>query len=84
MELQILDFGVIRHLERTSLLIYNDIAWKEHLQKMSLLRDAVGWRSYGQRNPLYEYKDEAYSLFQNLNQITRQLVVYDLFRTRLI
>lgn len=84
MELQVLDFGVIRHLERTSLLIYNDIAWKEHLQKMSLLRDAVGWRSYGQRNPLYEYKDEAYSLFQNLNQITRQLVIYDLFRTRLI
>ena len=32
---------------------------------MSLLRDAVGWRSYGQRNPLFEYKEEAYELFQN-------------------
>ena len=83
-ELQIYEIGVIRDLERNLLLIYNDIAWKEHLQKMALLRDAVGWRSYGQRNPLYEYKDEAYSLFQNLNKITRQLVIFDLFRTRLL
>jgi len=83
-ELQIHEIGVIRDLERNLLLVYNDIAWKEHLQKMSLLRDAVGWRSYGQRNPLYEYKDEAYTLFQNLNKVTRQLVIFDLFRTRLL
>jgi preprotein translocase subunit SecA len=83
-ELQVHEIGVIRDIERNLLLVYNDIAWKEHLQKMSLLRDAVGWRSYGQRNPLYEYKDEAYALFQNLNKITRQLVIFDLFRTRLL
>mgnify|MGYP000061071270 FL=1 len=83
-ELQVHEIGVIRDIERNLLLVYNDIAWKEHLQKMSLLRDAVGWRSYGQRNPLYEYKDEAYTLFQNLNKVTRQLVIFDLFRTRLL
>ena len=33
-------------------------------RKWLLLRDAVGWRSYGQRNPLFEYKDEAYEFFQ--------------------
>ena len=64
-------------MERTLILIYIDIDWKEHLQKMALLRDAVGWRSYGQRNPLFEYKDEAYELFKRVVN-TRQLVIYDL------
>ena len=59
LELEIRHLGIIRALERTLILIYIDIDWKEHLQKMALLRDAVGWRTYGQRNPLFEYKDEA-------------------------
>ena len=49
-ELEIRQPGIIKALERTLILIYIDIAWKEHLQKMSLLRDAVGWRGYGLRN----------------------------------
>jgi preprotein translocase subunit SecA len=36
---------------------------------MALLRDAVGWRSYGQRNPLFEYKEEAYEFFKPENYI---------------
>ena len=51
---------------------------------MSLLRDAVGWRGYGQRNPLFEYKDDAYELFQNRSQITRHLVIYDLIRSSML
>merc|ERR1712228_589274 len=58
LELEIRHLGIIRALERTLILIYIDIDWKDHLQKMSLLRDAVGWRSYGQRNPLFEYRLE--------------------------
>ena len=81
LELEIRHLGIIRALERTLILIYLDIEWKEHLQKMSLLRDAVGWRSYGQRNPLFEYKDEAYELFTNKSLITRHLVIYDLIRS---
>lgn len=84
LELEIRQPRIIRSLERTLLLIYSDTAWKEHLQKMSLLRDAVGWRGYGQRNPLFEYKDDAYELFQNRSQITRHLVVYDLIRSSMI
>ena len=84
LELEIGHLGIIRALERTLILIYLDIEWKEHLQKMSLLRDAVGWRSYGQRNPLFEYKDEAYELFTNKSLITRHLVIYDLIRSCIV
>ena len=84
LELEIRHIGIIRALERTLILIYLDIEWKEHLQKMSLLRDAVGWRSYGQRNPLFEYKDEAYEFFKRRAQITRHLVIYDLIRSSII
>lgn len=84
LELEIRQPRIIRSLERTLLLIYSDTSWKEHLQKMSLLRDAVGWRGYGQRNPLFEYKDDAYELFQNRSQITRHLVIYDLIRSSMI
>ena len=84
LELEIRQPRIIRSLERTLLLIYSDTSWKEHLQKMSLLRDAVGWRGYGQRNPLFEYKDDAYELFQNRSQITRHLVIYDLIRSSMV
>ena len=84
LELEIRHIGIIRALERTLILVYLDIEWKEHLQKMSLLRDAVGWRSYGQRNPLFEYTDEAYELFKSRGLITRHLVMYDLIRSCII
>ena len=84
LELEIRQPGIILSFERTLILAYIDIAWKEHLKKMSLLRDAVGWRGYGQRNPLFEYKDEAYELFQNRSQTIRQLVIYDLIRSSML
>ncbi len=77
LEFEICQVGLIRSFERTIILYYTDIAWKEHLQKISLLRDAVGWRSYGQRNPLFEFKEEAYNLFQNRNIIIRHLLIRD-------
>merc|ERR1712154_80389 len=84
LELEIYHLGIIKALERTLILIYIDINWKEHLQKMSLLRDAVGWRSYGQRNPLFEYKDDAYKLFKNRSSIIRHLLIYDLIRSSIL
>jgi preprotein translocase subunit SecA len=77
LEFEICQIGLIRSFERTIILYYTDIAWKEHLQKIALLRDAVGWRSYGQRNPLFEFKEEAYNLFQNRNVTIRHLVIRD-------
>jgi len=77
LEFEICQVGLIRAFERTIILYYTDIAWKEHLQKIALLRDAVGWRTYGQRNPLFEFKEEAYNLFQSRNIIIRHLVIRD-------
>ena len=77
LEFEICQIGLIRSFERTIILYYTDIAWKEHLQKIALLRDAVGWRSYGQRNPLFEFKEEAYNLFQNRNITIRHLLIRD-------
>ena len=54
---------ICENLERSIILTTIDRIWREHLQKMTLLREAVGWRGYGQRNPLYEYKQDAFYFF---------------------
>lgn len=58
-----------------------DILWREHLQDMTLLREAVRWRGYGQENPLYEYKKEAVNLFNDQSVTLRQLVIHNLLRS---
>lgn len=84
LELDIRAPDIIYGLERTLILIYIDQAWKDHLQKMALLRDAVGWRGYGQRNPLFEYKDDAFELFQDISRDIRHQVIYDLLRSSML
>ena len=81
-EIETVEVGLMREIERATMLKYIDIMWKEHLQNMSLIRDAVGWRGYGQRNPLFEYKDEAYALFLYLIKLIRQLVIYELLNIK--
>jgi preprotein translocase subunit SecA len=51
---------------------------------MALLRDAVGWRSYGQRNPLFEYKEDSYQLFKDQSKTIRQLILYDYLHSELV
>jgi preprotein translocase subunit SecA len=76
--------GIIENLERSIILINTDRIWREHLQKMTLLREAVGWRGYGQKNPLYEYKRDAFSMFETREEILRHLVIYDLLRSSIL
>ena len=76
--------GACENLERSILLMNIDRIWREHLQKITLLREAVGWRGYGQKNPLYEYKQEAFTMFETRKEVLRQLVVYDLLRSTVI
>jgi len=80
-ELAIYGDGICENLERSIILLNIDRIWREHLQKMTLLREAVGWRGYGQRNPLYEYKQEAFYLFENRKKVLRHVVIYDLLRS---
>jgi preprotein translocase subunit SecA len=68
-------------LELSIILTDCDRLWREHLQKMALLREAVGWRGYGQQNPLYEYKREAFALFNIQQRKLKNLVMYELLRS---
>ena len=83
-ELSVYGNGIIENLERSIILINTDRIWREHLQKMTLLREAVGWRGYGQKNPLYEYKQDAFYMFETREEILRHLVIYDLLRSSIL
>nr|YP_010619418.1 Preprotein-translocase subunit a [Xiphosiphonia pinnulata]WAX03431.1 Preprotein-translocase subunit a [Xiphosiphonia pinnulata] len=76
--------GLIRQLEKYYLLQQIDQAWQEHIEKMNLLKEYIGWRSYGQQDPLIEYKNEAFHLFINMIIYIRQTVIYLIMRSRLI
>lgn len=83
-ELAVYGDGICENLERSIILINIDRIWREHLQKMTLLREAVGWRGYGQRNPLYEYKQDAFYMFETRKEFLRHLVIYDLLRSSIL
>ena len=72
---------IAENFERTVILINIDRLWREHLQRMNFLREAVRWRGYGQRNPLYEYKRDAFVTFERCEKTLRQLVIYTLLRS---
>jgi preprotein translocase subunit SecA len=83
-ELNVHGDGICESLERNISLINIDIIWREHLQEMTLLREAVSWRGYGQQNPLYEYKKDALKFFNQQSAILRQLVIYELLRSSVL
>jgi preprotein translocase subunit SecA len=62
-ELEILNPGLMRILEKKVYLSQVDKFWKLHLQKSDIIKETIGWRSYGQFDPLLEYKNEAFNLF---------------------
>ena len=63
---KILGKGQSQEVEKRILLQSIDINWKSHIQYLEQLRQVIGLRSYGQRDPLVEYKKEAFDLFSNL------------------
>ena len=83
-ELSVYGDGILESVERSIILINTDRVWREHLQKMTLLREAVGWRGYGQQNPLYEYKRDAFYMFGTCEELLRHLVIYDLLRSSIL
>jgi preprotein translocase subunit SecA len=72
--------GLMREAERFFILQQIDTLWREHLQQMEALREAIGLRGYGQRDPLIEYKSEGYELFLEMMTNIRRNVVYSLFQ----
>jgi len=71
---------LMRGLERMAFLHTMDSGWKDHLYTMDILKEGIGLRGYGQRDPLIEYKREAYSMFEDLIQRIRQGVVEFIFK----
>ena len=72
--------GLMREAERFFILQQIDNLWREHLQQMDALRETVGLRGYGQKDPLIEYKSEGYEVFLDMMTGIRRNVVYTLFQ----
>ncbi len=72
--------GLMRQAERFFILQRIDTLWREHLQQMDALRESVGLRGYGQKDPLIEYKSEGYEFFLEMMTTIRRDVVYSVFQ----
>ncbi|MFP4298890.1 MAG: preprotein translocase subunit SecA [Spirulinaceae cyanobacterium] len=72
--------GLMRQAERFFILQQIDTLWREHLQAMDALRESIGLRGYGQKDPLIEYKQEGYEMFLETMTDIRRNVVYSLFQ----
>ncbi len=70
-----------KEIEKSILVRSFDENWVEHLETIDYLRRGIGLRGYGQRDPLVEYKKEAYRLFQDLNSLIQRQVAYSIFKT---
>ena len=71
--------GLMREAERFFILQQIDTLWREHLQAMDSLRESVGLRGYGQKDPLIEYKNEGYDMFLDMMTQMRRNVIYSMF-----
>jgi len=74
---------VLRYLEKVILLQTIDALWKDHLLAMDHLKEGIGLRGYGQKNPLQEYQKEAFAMFEELSQRLQEDVVEKLFTVQI-
>src|SRR5216117_1886518 len=75
---------LMRALERHEMLIVIDTQWKDHLLSIDHLKEGIGLRGYGQRDPLTEYKKEAFDLFQDMVERTKAIVIERLFKVQVV
>ena len=75
---------VMRYVEKSVLLQTLDHLWREHLVMLEHLRQVIGLRGYGQRDPLNEYKAEAFSLFEAMVAHLREAVTAQLMRVEVV
>ncbi|MBE9032247.1 preprotein translocase subunit SecA [filamentous cyanobacterium LEGE 11480] len=79
-EIEQVSEGLMRQAERFFILNRIDTLWREHLQSMDGLRESVGLRGYGQKDPLVEYKTEGFELFLEMMTNIRRDVIYSVFQ----
>jgi preprotein translocase subunit SecA len=75
---------VLRYVEKSILLQTLDHLWREHLVMLEHLRQVIGLRGYGQRDPLNEYKAESFNLFEAMTQNLREAVTAQLMRVEIV
>ncbi|OQM75460.1 preprotein translocase subunit SecA [Manganibacter manganicus] len=75
---------VMTYVERSVVLQTLDALWREHIVNLDHLRSVIGFRGYGQRDPLQEFKSEAFELFQAMLGNLRQAVTAQLMRVELV
>jgi preprotein translocase subunit SecA len=71
---------VMRSFERAMMLHAVDVAWKDHLLALDHLKEGIGLRGYGQRDPLQEYKKESFDLFEMMRERVENDIIQKLFR----
>ena len=76
------DDNIMRHIERDILLQVVDAKWIDHLNNIDMLKDSIGLVAYGQKDPLIEYKKEAYNLFNSLMAEIQDEMIQHLFRAK--
>ncbi|MDA8333730.1 MAG: preprotein translocase subunit SecA [Peptococcaceae bacterium] len=81
---QELGSGVLREIERLVLLRLVDEKWMDHIDAMEQLREGIGLRAYGQKDPLVEYRFEGYEMFQNMIDNIQEDVVRYVFRVNVV
>ena len=74
--------NIVRNLERDVLLRVVDNKWIDHLHNIDMLREGIGLRAYGQKDPLLEYKREAYEMFNKMMYEIQEDTVKHLYRTK--
>mgnify|MGYP006137060175 FL=1 len=84
MEMESIEQGLLHEIEKTFIIQQIDYSWKDHLQKITFLRDSIRWRAYGQKDPLTEYKKEAFNYFTLMLARIRHRVVYFVLRSKII
>ena len=75
--------AAMRYHERMIMLQIVDSHWKDHLLAMDHLKEGIGLRGYGQKNPLQEYQKEAFAMFAELSQRMQEDVVEKLFTVQI-
>ena len=74
--------AMFSQLEKAIMLRVVDSKWMEHLDNMDMLREGIGLRAYGQKNPLIEYKFEAYDMFQHMIESIQDETIMALYKIR--
>ncbi|HVF59140.1 MAG TPA: SEC-C metal-binding domain-containing protein, partial [Thermoanaerobaculia bacterium] len=74
------DAEIIRGFERAIMLHSVDVAWKDHLLALDHLKEGIGLRGYGQRDPLNEYKRESFEMFEAMRERVENEIITRLFR----